>query len=157
MSRQLALTLLLALTSTAAAAAASEVLGEPLTADLEVTPIGDIVADPDAWAGRRVRVEGEVTGVCLKMGCWLELVSPEGEALRVKVEDGVIVFPPTAVGQRAAAEGEVEILELGREEYVGWLEHQAEETGEPFDPATVGDGPHRIVRLRGLGAEIAGP
>ena len=157
MSRRSLVAALIVLCAASGAAAADRSFGEPLTPDLEVTAIGVIVADPDAWAGQRVRIEGEVSGVCEKQGCWLELVSPDNVALRVKVDDGVIVFPQDAVGSRCRAEGEVEILELTREEYVGWLEHQAEETGDDFDPATVGDAPYRIVRLRGLGAEIAGP
>lgn len=156
MSRRFVLAVLIALVCAPIAAAADRAFGEPLTADLEVTAIADIVADPDAWEGRRVRIEGDVSGVCQMKGCWLELVSPENVALRVKVDDGVIVFPPDTVGHQAVAEGEVEIIELTRDKYVAWLEHQAEETGEEFDPATVGDGPYRIVRLRGLGAEIAG-
>ena len=157
MSRRLAIAGLCTVLCSPLATATVRSFGEPLSADLEVTAIATIVADPDPWVGKRVRIEGEVSGVCQKQGCWLELVSPGNASLRVKVEDGVIVFPQDTVGHRATAEGEVEILELTREEYTGWLEHQAEETGEEFDPATVGDGPHRIVRLRGLGAEITAP
>lgn len=153
----LAAVLALAVTTAATAAASSGAIrtfGEPLTAGLELTPIGEIVADPEAWAGTRVRVEGRVSGVCENKGCWLELVSAEDVALRIKVEDDVIVFPQDAIGCRAVAEGEVELLELTRDEYAGWLEHRAEESGDEFDPAEVGDGPYRIVRVRGTGAEI---
>ena len=59
-----------------------------------------------------------------------------------------------AVGLAAAAEGVVEILDLSRERYEAWFRHAAEEAGEEFDPAEVGDGPFRIVRLRGRGARI---
>lgn len=141
----------------AAAVAADRSFGEPLSPELEVTPIADILADPDAWAGRRVRVEGRVAGVCRHQGCWLELVAPDRAAIRVQVEDGVIVFPRDAEGREAVAEGEVEILDLTRERYEEWLRHQAEEAGEEFDASRVGDGPYRIVRLRGTGAVIAGP
>ncbi len=157
MSRRFAIATLIAVLCAPIASAADRSFGEPLSTGLEVTPIADIVSDPDAWEGKRVRIEGEVCGVCRMQGCWLELESAENVRLRVKVDDGVIVFPPDAVGRRATAEGEVEILELTREQYVGWLEHQAEETGDEFDPATVGEGPYRIVRLRGLGAVVHGP
>jgi hypothetical protein len=50
----------------------------------------------------------------------------------------------------------VEILELDRERYAAWLQHVAEEENREFDPAEIGDGPYRIVRLRGLGSEIRG-
>lgn len=134
----------------------------------ETTPIADLLADPDAYLGRRVRVEGRVTDVCPKAGCWMELAAAgdrmpageegaEGPTLRIKVEDGVIVFPADAHGRAAVAEGVVEAVEMSREQYVGWLVHLAEERGEQVDTAQIdpGEGPFRLIRLRGLGAEIA--
>ncbi len=136
--------------------AAGSKFGEPMSSELEPTPIASILDDPDAWAGKRVRVAGEVSGVCAHQGCWIDLVSADDVTLRVKVDDGVIVFPPEAKGHAAVAEGEVEILEMERAPYEAWLRHVAGEEGREFDPAEVGDGPYRIVRLRGSGAEIEG-
>lgn len=129
-------------------------LGKPLAADRQVTAIEEILAAPEDWVGKIVLIEGRVAQVCTKMGCWMDLVSPQNSRMQVKVDDGVIVFPLEAVGRQAAAEGKVEILDLSREQYEAWLRHAAEETGEEFDPSQVGEGPCRIVRLRGLGAEI---
>ena len=53
-----------------------------------------------------------VTAVCEHMGCWMTL-APAGAAgehpatLRLKVEDGVIVFPVSARGRTAVAQGVV--------------------------------------------------
>ncbi|MDH4066112.1 MAG: DUF4920 domain-containing protein [Acidobacteriota bacterium] len=139
-----------------AAVAAAEIarFGEALTPDLEPTPIASILADPDAWVGEWVQIAGKVSGVCTRQGCWLDLTSADDATLRVKVEDGVIVFPPEAKGRQAVAEGEVEIVEMDRSGYEAWRRHVAEEEGRDFDPAEVGDGPYRTVRLRGSGAEI---
>jgi hypothetical protein len=134
-----------------------ETFGEVLTSALEQTPIEAIVNDPDSWVGKRVRIAGEVSGVCAHRGCWIDLTAPDDNTLRVKVEDGVIVFPQEAVGRSAEAEGEVEILEMDRKQYEAWLRHVAVELGREFDPEEVGDGPYRIVRLRGIGAEIEKP
>jgi hypothetical protein len=131
--------------------------GEALSEGLEVTPIETILADPDSWAGQRVKIAGEVSGVCTKQGCWMDLTSADDATLRVKVDDGVIVFPQEALGNLAEAEGEVEILDMELEKYQAWLEHVAEEEGREFNPEEVGEPPYRIVRLRGLGAEISGP
>ena len=87
----------------------------------------------------------------------MDLTSPTDATMRVKVDDGVIVFPQDAVGRQAVAEGKVEIMELERDRYEAWLKHVAEEENREFDPAEVGEGPYRIVRLRGLGSEIEGP
>lgn len=115
----------------------------------ERTPLATLVADPQAWSGKRVQVEGTVTDVCPKKGCWMMLRDGDA-ALRIKVEDDVIIIPRDAIGKRAAAEGTVRVLELDRERYVGWLAHLAEERGETFDPTTVeGEGPFEIVQIAG--------
>ncbi|MEM8962524.1 MAG: DUF4920 domain-containing protein [Acidobacteriota bacterium] len=119
-----------------------------------VTPIADLVADPEAYEGQTVRVEGKINDVCPKKGCWMTLT--EGEhTVRVKVEDDVIVFPQTAKGHHAAAQGVVAVRDLDRDAYVGWMAHLAEERGETFDDSTVGEGPYRIVQIQGTGAEIS--
>jgi hypothetical protein len=153
MMRRFALIAVVLLAAQFATAGDTTSLGQPLEG-LEPTPIEVIVADPDAWEGKDVRISGEVTGVCAMQGCWMDLVSPENATLRVKVDDGVIVFPPEAVGQRAVAEGKVEIVEMTKDEYTGWMKHVAEEEGKEFDLESLGEAPYRIVRLRGLGAEI---
>lgn len=152
MSRQLTLWILTALIA-AGAAADLQRFGTGVEI-ARTTPIRDIVGDPDTWAGKAVRVEGQVTGVCAKKGCWMELESLDGDRLRIKVEDDVIVFPREAEGRWAAAQGMVDVLELTREQYAGWLRHLAEEKGESFDEASVGEGPYRIVQIQGTGAEI---
>jgi hypothetical protein len=121
----------------------------------EATPISKILADPDAYVGKTVRIEGKVLDVCPMKGCWMELAGEDGkESLKVKVDDGVMVFPVTSKGKLAVAEGTVEAIPMTKEQYVGWLEHLAEEKGETFDSASVGDGPFRILQLKGTGARI---
>lgn len=150
--RALALLAVLAILSPLSAAA--ETYGGGVTL-AETTSIGKILAEPDTWVGKHVRVEGEVTDVCPMKGCWMEISEPEGDRLRVKVDDGVIVFPVDSKGKRAVAEGVVEAVPMNREQYLGYLSHLAEEKGETFDPTTVtGDGPFKILQLRGLGAQI---
>ncbi len=142
------------LCGSAAPAAEVEIYGDGVELE-EVTPIAKILADPDAFIGKTVRVEGGVLDVCPKKGCWIE-VGDEHESIRIKVDDDVIVFPATAQGKIAAAQGEVEAIDMSRENYLSWLAHLAEEKGETFDAdgADVGDGPFRIIRIRGTGARI---
>lgn len=118
------------------------------------TPISEILAQPEAFAGKVVRVEGRVSDVCRKAGCWMDVADDAGARIQIKVKDGVIVFPVGAVGKSAVAEGKVEVLDLSRDSYVAWLKHMAEENGREFDPDSIGEAPYRIVRLRGLGATI---
>lgn len=124
----------------------------------EATPISKILADPDAYVGKKVRIEGKVLDVCPMAGCWMELAEEGGNdgggKLKVKVDDGVIVFPMTAKGKLAVAEGTLEAIPMTREKYVEWLQHLAEEKGETFDVATVGEGPFRILQLKGTGVRV---
>lgn len=75
------------------------------------TPLTDVLASPSTFEGKRVRVEGYVTSVCEEMGCWLALAPSPGSteaSLLIQVEHGVVVFPMSARGARAAAEGVLE-------------------------------------------------
>lgn len=145
---------LLALTSFAAQAAEVQKFGAPV-GDAKLTPIAEIAKNPASFEGQEVTVAGKVCGVCTMAGCWMEI--EEGDArVRIKVNDGEIVFPADSVGQKAKARGRVKLIEMTREQYVGWKRHEAEEVGQKFDESTVGDGPYKIVQLTGLGAEIGG-
>lgn len=148
------LSILFLLAASAAWAAEPETYGEgvKLTAS---TSIQEIVSNPDAWNGKTVRVEGKVVGVCEMKGCWIELESQDQSRLRIKVEDDVIVFPAEAKGRWAVAEGTVSVREMTRDEWVRWQSHLAEEKGETFDEAAVGEGPYRLVQVQGTGAEIS--
>lgn len=80
--------------------------GEEITAT-EKVKISEVLENPTAYEGKKVLVEGTILNVCEKRGCWIELASDkEFESIRVKVQDGVIVFPMEAKGKTALVEGE---------------------------------------------------
>ena len=100
-----ATTLLVALGTVAIRGA--ETFGEAPTVK-DATPIAQLLAKPVDFQGKTVRVEGIVTGVCTMMGCWMGIASadaPKGPSILIKVDDGVIVFPASARGRRATAQG----------------------------------------------------
>lgn len=75
--------------------------------------ISELLAQPDRYQGKVVRVEGLVTDVCAKRGCWMQLASDEEfQVLQIKVDDGVMVFPLDAKGKMASAEGTFTRLEI---------------------------------------------
>jgi hypothetical protein len=81
----------------------------------EATPIPQLLAHPDEYVGKKIRVDGMVSAVCEEMGCWIELQDASGgKGLRFKVEDGVIVFPVSAKGRKASAEGTFEKIDLAK-------------------------------------------
>jgi hypothetical protein len=141
------------LVSGAVVAGAAKKYGKALTVK-GTTKISAILAEPEKYNGKKVRVEGAVVGVCEKRGCWIRLASDkEFETIQLKVEDGVIVFPMDAKGKNAVAEGVVEVRTVSVEDQIAQGKHHAEETGEKFDPSTV-EGPKKIIRIMGEGAEI---
>jgi hypothetical protein len=104
----------------------------------ESTEIGRILQNPSAFEGQTLRVEGVVSAVCTHMGCWMSLVAdgaPDGSAVLIKVDDGVIVFPVTAKGRRAAAQGVVQRVGGDPEGQSAAAEH-AKETGAAAAPVT---------------------
>jgi hypothetical protein len=120
----------------------------------EATSIASLQGAEDL-EGKLIRVEGTVTDVCPRRGCWIEVVDADGADIRVKVNDGDIVFPLSAKGEHIAVEGTLEKIEMTEQEARDWKEHLAEEKGEEFDPTPV-TGPEVMWRLKGTGAEITG-
>jgi NACalpha-BTF3-like transcription factor len=128
-------------------------LGAPLTLKTQ-TKIADLNANPGGFVGQTVQVKGKVTEVCEKMGCWMMLAEPETNAkIRIKVKDGEIVFPKSAIGKMALAEGKLAKIEMTKEQAIARARHEAEERGTKFDPASV-SGPMTIYQIAGTGAVI---
>src|SRR5262245_55657032 len=90
--------------------AADTKLGQPLTLKSS-TPIKDVLSSPDQYAGKTVQVKGKITEVCEMMGCWTNLADDSGKMIKIKVNDGEIVFPKDAVGKTAIAEGTLKKIE----------------------------------------------
>ena len=119
---------------------AAETLGQPLTLKTP-TPLATIEAAPAKYVGQTVQVKGKVTEVCQMAGCWMAIRDAEsGKVIRIKVEDGVIVFPKTAVGRTAVAEGKLQKIELTREQAVAEAKHEAAEQGREFHPERIKSG-----------------
>jgi hypothetical protein len=120
----------------------------------EKVKISQILENPEKYTGKKVLIEGIVTDVCPKRGCWLEIASDkEFEKIKVKVTDGEIIFPMEERGKTALVEGEVYEIKMTHEEAIARAEHEAEEKGIKFDPATV-TGPATIYQIKGFGAVI---
>ena len=137
----------------------------------EPTPIATLLAKPDGFVGKAVRVDGVITGVCEKRGCWMQVTDQEtGQGIRIKVEDGVIVFPMESMGHRAAAEGMFEAVKLTPEQVAARAEaakkaaegaaaaagEPCEKAGEPAVKAGCGAPVQNdtIYLIRGTGAVI---
>lgn len=113
------------------AVAAQQQFGAGVAID-QPTPIADIVKNPEAFVGMTLRVDGTATAVCQHMGCWMAVSAgdaPDAPTVRLKVEDGVIVFPVSAKGKAVSAQGVFERIKTddveGNEAASEHAEHQA--------------------------------
>jgi len=138
----------------------------------EAVAVETLIGSPDDYLGKTVRVDGVITGVCKKRGCWMQVTDPDtGNGVRIKVDDGVIVFPYTAMGKKASAEGVFEAITLTPEQVAA---RAAQQTAAPAtaggegcdkaDPKKDGSGEgagcdapvqdNRVFMIHGTGAVI---
>ena len=128
--------------------------GEPLSVADPIS-IGELLSSPSDYVDKSVKVEGLVVDVCPMKGCWMILAEPNEKAqeIRIKVDDGVIVFPMDAKGRPAVAEGVFTKRELTLTQTVGYLKHEADERGKAFDADSVTE-PMTVYQIQGTGAVI---
>jgi hypothetical protein len=130
----------LILLAATASGAAPDTYGAGVTLP-ETTPIQRVIEHPADFEGKTVRIEGVVTAVCAHMGCWMALApadaGPGAPTVRLKVDDGVIVFPVSAKGRRAEAQGIVERVSPADPEGREAAGEQARQTGKPATAASI--------------------
>jgi hypothetical protein len=115
-----------------------------------VVKLEELLAAPDAWAGKTVRVAGNVSAMCTHMRAWFAIATGDasGRYLRVLTAPAFLV-PPESIGKSAEAEGVVEVVPLDPQTAA----HLAgpHQLGDPAAPA--GSAPQ--VLLRATGATFA--
>lgn len=99
-----------------AAVAAGGRFGQPVDPSLPLTPLASIVAEPERFADRVVRTQGEVARVCQRMGCWMELRErPEAPGVRVPMAGHSFFLPRDSAGRHATLQGRVTLQPLSPE------------------------------------------
>ncbi len=121
--------------------------------DKKPVTIADLLKNPEPYVGKTVKVEGRISDVCQKRGCWIHITDKASKSIRFKVDDGVIVFPYDIKGKQVSAEGVLTKLTLSHEQAVARAKHQAEEQGQSFDPNSV-KGAEVVYQLKGIGAVV---
>ncbi|WP_394225790.1 DUF4920 domain-containing protein [Pseudoalteromonas spongiae] len=127
--------------------------GEEVDSD-KLIKISTVMANPDNYLSSPITIEGTIVGVCEKRGCWMTLASDKRfQNLRIKVEDGYMVFPMTAKGNKALATGTLEKIELSLDQTKRLLAHRAQKAGKEFNPDSVTEA-HVVYQLSPTGVEI---
>lgn len=127
------------------------IYGEDLQLEESIS-LADVLAKAEELEGQRVQVKATIKESCPKRGCWVNLEQGDTE-MKVKVVDGEIVFPKSSVGREGIFEGVVERMEMDLEQTRKHFAHEAEETGQEFDPESITE-PMTIWRIKGSAARI---
>jgi hypothetical protein len=143
---------LMLLLAGAAVLTAETRLGAPLTLREPLT-VDHLLTSPANYVEKTVQVKGKITEVCQMAGCWMQLAGSGKNAIRIKVNDGDIVFPRTAAGKMAVAEGKLVKIDMTKEQTIARAKHEAEERGTKFDPASIKSG-STFYQIQGAGALI---
>ena len=112
--------------------------------------LAKVIANPQKYAGKTVRVEGVIVRSCKMEGCWLELApKAEGKAVRVKMKDHAFFVPLDSAGASAKAEGVFTIKTLSKE----MVDHLIEEDGAKFENRNA-DGTVTEITFEATGVEL---
>jgi hypothetical protein len=121
--------------------------GAPFT-DAKVVALDKAISDVEKYAGKPIKIEGEIKDVCQAKGCWLVVTDGE-RAMRVSFKDYGFFVPKDAAGKKVVLEGTVEKKTISEMH----AQHIAQESKEKTDPSTI-KGPQQIITMVATGVEI---
>jgi hypothetical protein len=120
----------------------------------KVMKISTLLADAKKYEGKEVTVSGMITNVCSMRGCWLELASDKKfQTLRLKVKDGVMVFPVNSKGKLGYASGTLSSKTMSKEKLIALAEYQAKTYKKKVDISKI-TGPKTFYQFNPTGVEI---
>lgn len=129
---------------------ASKQFGAKFALDAEVT-LAEVLKDPASFAGKTIRVRGNISSVCKKKGCWMVLGDPNAKDafIRVRMKDYGFFLPLDCQGGTAAVEGVFSRKLLGEK----MVKHYAEDAGK--DPKKI-SGTREELSMMATGISIDG-
>jgi len=112
--------------------------------------LAKVLASPNKYAGKSMRVDGVIVRSCKMEGCWMELApTANSKSVRVQFKDHAFFIPLNSAGAFAKAEGVFEVKTLSKAE----VEHLVKEDGAKFDKINA-DGTVTEVRFVATGVEL---
>jgi hypothetical protein len=99
------------------------------------TPLADVLEDPAPFTGKPVRIEGPITAVCAKKGCWMHLGAQQPPVM-VRFQDYGFFVPLDASGRTTIVEGTMTM----KQETVAETKHYLEDAGKHDEAAKVTEG-----------------
>jgi hypothetical protein len=128
-----------------------EVYGAELTLK-DDTKLPEILKDPKAFVGKKIRVSAVIQGVCQKKGCWM--VVKDGDAqTQVKFHDYSFFVPLDVEGRTCVVEGTAKETVVTE----AWRRHYAEDAGKSKEEIEKIKGDEKTVMLIVEAVEIGPP
>jgi hypothetical protein len=119
--------------------------GAPFTMTDRIT-MDALMSDAKTYAGKTVRVDGVVSAVCVKKGCWMTLGGSDKTArARITFKNYGFFVPLDCAGSKTSVEGVVELKTLSAAERA----HLAEDAGKSVDQV-----PENEIRLVATAVEL---
>ena len=128
-----------------------------IKSNTEIIKVCQLLSNSDTYLDKRLLVSGSIIEVCPMRGCWVQIQDDTSqETIRIKVTDGEIVFPLSAVGNKIIAEGDFIKLELSEKQAKNWKQHLALEQGTELDTSdfVLSDKDYYEYRLNSNAAKI---
>jgi hypothetical protein len=136
--------------SAESASSSAQKFGEGITQNVR-QDLKQVLASPQAFAGKTVLVEGHVRKACSRKGCWMELAEsadPKAPGCRVTFKDYGFFVPTDSAGSSALVQANVELSTIKARQ----VEH-LEQEGATF-AGKQADGTAQEVRLVATGVEL---
>lgn len=130
------------------APARGEPFGAPLSSSARPVALKELLATPERFDGETLVLEGTVSEVCVKKGCWMTLASGARE-VRVTFQDYGFFVPLDSAGTQVRAEGQFAIREVPAEE----ARHYLEDAGRHAEAAAI-TGPVPSYTFVATGVEL---
>jgi hypothetical protein len=119
-------------------------------AGLSVVSVKELVENPDDYAGKTIRVQGDVNAMCHHGRGWFSIQDEgdrSGNFVRIVTNPNFLV-PAGSIGKKARAEGRVDVIEESAKQ----AQHYAE-NHKIGDPKKI-EGPVKRIVIRATGAEF---
>jgi len=114
-----------------------------------ISPLGPVLREPERFEARPLLLQGRISDVCQKKGCWTVL-SQGPDSIRVRFEDYGFFLPTDCSGKQAYVEGRVVVETLSEKQ----ARHYASES-RAANPDEI-HGPQREVGFIATGVRLIG-
>jgi hypothetical protein len=115
------------------------------------TPLADVLAKPEQFTGKTVRIEAPITAVCQTKGCWMHLGAQQPPVM-VKFQDYAFFVPKDATGRKTIVEGTMSM----KQETVEQTRHYLEDEGKVEEAKKVTEG-RKLYHFMATGVAIEKP